>query len=220
MKGNQASELAEKFLGSIAIQKVKTCQASIASGAAYFEKFADSPFCQYGQIGGLHPRISDYFIKRENFIPVQDNFKGGLLIKYLQEAQSDIKDPDPDFYRNVMRFDRDIYQNWTFLTMTWSQSVVRIAIGRNLLEWNQIFRGESFYQDFFQAFGTHKFTDSIGNHVQSNKVVNIPQDTNVKQVLLGMKNPGPIKELTLQKILATHDLMHEANYFSLGTWQR
>ncbi|MCG7868800.1 MAG: hypothetical protein JAY74_20820 [Candidatus Thiodiazotropha taylori] len=215
LKGTQASELAENFLGSIAIQKVKTCNANLASGAAYFDKFADSPLlCQYGQIGGLNPRISDYFIKRENFIPVQDNFKGGLLIKYSHKVRSDVEDPDPDFYRNVMRFDRDVYQYWTFLTMTWSQSMVRTEIGRNLLEWNEIFRGESLYQDFFQAFGTHKFTDSIGNHVQSNKVVNVPQDTNVQQVL-GMKNPGPIKELTLQKILATHDLMHEANYKSV-----
>ena len=54
MKGVNATELTLEYLNCDAVQMLIKCPATISSGAAYFDKFADCPLlCQYGEIGGL-----------------------------------------------------------------------------------------------------------------------------------------------------------------------
>ena len=95
MKGQNASEAATEFRNSDSVEMMLKCPATISSGAAYFDKFADCPLlCQYGELGGL-PHTGEYMLQPKNFIAVQDAFHGGLVIQnngVLDETKH--KNPD------------------------------------------------------------------------------------------------------------------------------
>lgn len=118
-----------------------------------------------------------------------------------------------------MVFDRKVYRYWTFLTPTWSSSIKRSDIGRNLQEWNEVFRGFSVYKTFLNSVGKHKFTDSHNQHTQSDRLLEIDHNMDIRKVL-GLKNPGPRKETTLQKLLGMWDVQHECNYQNVKTAEK
>lgn len=221
LKGSEAAQIADEFLRSEAVEKVMHCDGSLSTGMAYFDRFFDCPLlCQYGEIGGLDATWKEhgqnpFFIKKENFVPVQENFKGGLLIKYSHQEDPKFEDPE-GFFGNVMRFDRSIYRYWTFLTPTWQDAMKRTEFGRNLLAWNEVFRGPQIAKDFLESVATHRFTDSLGNSVYSDRILEVPKDADVMKVL-AVRDLGPTKERTLQQLVAASDLAHEAYRHNIET---
>ena len=217
LTGTQSSQLADDFLNSQAIQTAINCEATLVTGAAYFHVYFDSPLlCEYGRIGGLktdwNQGAGEFYKRKENFIPVQDNFRGGLVIMYAYEDTS-IEPDDPNF-RDIMRFDGTMFQYWTYLNPTYQTAMQRTLVGRSLVEWNEIFRGHSLSQSFLNTIGQHTFSDVLGNILHSKKIVKVPQGTNIMNVL-GVQGPGPKKVMSLQKIVATHDLQQEAYYHNV-----
>ena len=97
MKGVNATELTLEYLNCDAVQMLLKCPATISSGAAYFDKFADCPLlCQYGEIGGLPAANEDYMLKPENYLAVQDAFKGGMVIQHMETTLDQTRHTNPD----------------------------------------------------------------------------------------------------------------------------
>ena len=65
--------------------------------------------------------------------------------------------------------------------------------------------------DFLKSMGTRTISDSIGNQMHTERIIEIPQGTEINKVL-GVENPGPMKLMTPQRLVAMHDISKEANY--------
>ena len=154
MKGVNATELTLNYLNCEAVQMLTKCPATISSGAAYFDKYADCPLlCQYGEIGGLPADEADYMIKPENYLAVQDAFKGGMVIQQLETTLDQTRHTNPDegdpLWKRIreehrIRWDTRVVRCWYFLTLTYNESLKRTNIGRSFLASNELFRGQSF----------------------------------------------------------------------------
>ena len=225
MKGVNATELTLEYLNCDAVQMLIKCPATISSGAAYFDKFADCPLlCQYGEIGGL-PSGGDYMLKPENYLAVQDAFKGGMVIQHMETTLDQTRYTNPDeadaLWKSIredhkIRWDTRVVRCWYFLTLTYNESLKRTNIGRSLLAWNELFRGQSFAMDYLKTIGENVVRDSIGHAMHSDRIIEIPESVDVTKVI-GIVEPGPVKQSTPQRLIAMHDISREANYNSIIT---
>ena len=105
-----------------AVQMLTKCPATLSSGAAYFDKFADCPLlCQYGEIGGLPASESSnpYMLKPKIFLAVQDAFKGGMVIQHMETALDQTRYANPDVDDPIWKEIRDNHR------IRWDTRVVR-----------------------------------------------------------------------------------------------
>ena len=223
MKGVNATELTLEYLNCDAVQMLIKCPATISSGAAYFDKFADCPLlCQYGEIGGLPADEPDYMLKPDNYLAVQDAFKGGMVIQHMETTLDQTRYAIPDegdaLWKSIredhkIRWDTRVVRCWYFLTLTYNDSLNRTNIGRSLLAWNEVFRGQSFAMDYLKTIGESVVRDSIGHAMHSERMIEIPESVDVTKVI-GIVEPGPVKQSTPQRLIAMHDISRVANYNS------
>ena len=224
MKGVNATELALSYLNCEAVQMLTKCPATISLGAAYFDKFADCPLlCQYGEIGGLPADQPDYMIKPENYIAVQDAFKGGMVIQHMETTLDQTRFAIPEkvdpIWKEIreshrIRWDARVVRCWYFLTLTYNESLKRTNIGRSFLAWNELFRGQSFAMDYLREIGENVVRDLKGHTMHSDRIIEIPEAVVINKVK-GIVEPGPIKQSTPQILIAMHDMSREANYNSI-----
>ena len=218
MDGHNATDKCHEWTNSLLVKSVENSDYTLSAAAAYFDLYHDSPlFCQYGGISGNEYRYGRNKKETDKFQPsiesfsyIGEFFDGGVVMQYARELDADFIDPGQ--MGSIVTFDRSVYKYWNYLTETWKDSAgSRTTFGRELQKLNEIFRGGNLYNEFLRSVGKDTIRDSQGRNYNTAKVWDIPTSEKITEII-GVKEEGRDKFFTLQRLVATHDFKHDAEY--------